>query len=144
MVGTVSSAARIPLPRATSARAVCSRSVFMGPSLFLGLDRGIPALHRGRASVVTENAYRGCVEQKVSSSGRRKSDPTRREHPEDVAVGKQGDTTRDRLEPADQSIDSRSNLLWALATRTSVREEHPVRGDALYLVGSEALILAVI
>src|SRR5688500_8595942 len=99
----------------------------MGPSLFLGLDRGIPALHRGRASVVTENAYRRRVEQKVSSSGRRKSDPTRRENPEEVAVGKQGDTTSDRLDPADQPIDSCLNVLWALATRTSVREEHPVR-----------------
>src|SRR3546814_910147 len=52
-------------------------------------DRGVPAFDRGGAPVVAEDAHRRGIEKEMTSCRHWKSDPSRREDPEKVAMGKE-------------------------------------------------------
>src|SRR5262245_696295 len=89
IVDTDSSAARIPLPAATSARAVSSRSYFVTSPSCSTRERSIPDLHRGRVAIVAKDVQGRGVEQEVLAGAGRQTNPAGDQHAKDVAVSEQ-------------------------------------------------------
>src|SRR5678816_2830493 len=140
MVGTVSSAARIPLPLATSARAVSSRLCFITCISCSSWERSVPDLHCRRLPVMGEDAQRRGIEQEMLATFGRKADPPRDQNAKEVAVGEQRRVARGGANSRDHPIDPGADLHGALAPGATVAEQHPVRRPGLDLCRRESLV----
>src|SRR5262249_6669995 len=144
IVDTDSSVARMPLPAATSARAVSSRLCFVTSPSYSTRERSIPELHRGRVAIVAEDVQGRGVEQEVLAGAGRQTDPAGDQHAKNVAVSEQRDVARRRADARQDPVDPRADLRRSLAARTAVTEDHPARRLRVDLLGREPLVLAVV
>src|SRR5215831_6278104 len=168
-VGTVSSAARMPFPSATSACAVLPKSAVVIAFDFLARlmlrdqpsrgatrssrrgyldsfhrDGSIPPLDRGPATVVAEDTQRRGVEKEVTPCCGWKPDPSRCEDPEDVTMSKERNVLSDGAHAFNNRVNPSSDVLRALPTRAAVREDHPARRRCADLLRCQALIVAIV
>src|SRR5262245_29221654 len=107
-------------------------------------ERGVPDLHRGRAAVVTKDVQRRGVEQEMLTGARRKSNPSRDQNSKHVAMGEESNVARRGVNPGDDLVYSRPDLVRALAARTAVPEDHPPRSLQMDLLGGESLVITVV
>ncbi len=91
-----------------------------------------------------EDAHRRGPEHEGSPSGRIESDPSGREHPEDVRVGHAGHVTGDGPDPCNDPIDPSRDVGHALAVGSTVVEQVPPGALPADVEGAPALVGAVV
>src|SRR5438093_9263784 len=117
-VATDSSAARMPLPSATSVLATVSRSCtvmsclpWMDGSAWTSDQGGrIPPFERGNSAVVAQDVQCSGVEQEVLAGARRQPEPARRQDTQDVPVGEERDVAGGGARPRDHVVDPRGDV----------------------------------
>src|SRR5262245_42972760 len=87
----------------------------------------VPPLDHRLLALVAEDAEGRGVQGEASTAIRGEVQPSRREHPEDVAVGEQGHVPFDGPHPLDDAIGPFAELLDRLATDHAVPPQVPAR-----------------
>src|SRR5262249_30666588 len=102
--------------------------------------------HRARRLVlVAERAQaRRAEHEEPAVDARFEPEPTRRQHPDEVAAREQQDVPPDRAHAPDHRVGPRADLPGRLASRAAVAEELPARTLRPDLGGAAALVLAVV
>jgi hypothetical protein len=104
----------------------------------------VPDLHSRFVGVKTKNAKRPGIQQEMLSALNGEADPPRCQYAQHVTVSEQGNISFECSDPRNYLIHSPTDLLWHLATGTSVSEDHLARIRFVNLFGRQTLIFAVV
>src|SRR5262245_21902754 len=98
----------------------------------------------GRVVLVADRAEAGRAEQEVPAGGRREPEPSRGEHPEEVAAREEKNVTVRRPDPPDHAVGPRSDVARRLPSGAAVAEQIPAGPLGVDLDAPSTFVGAVI
>src|SRR5687768_3125426 len=107
-------------------------------------DRPIPFLDRRDPLIITENVQSPSIKKKMTPDTRRESQPARRNHPQQVAVGEERDVSLLATRSGDDAISTVTHLLRCLAARAAVFKQQPPWDLLVNLTRCHSFVFAVI
>src|SRR5690242_16104891 len=96
------------------------------------------------AVLVAEDADARRPEHEKASLRGRKAEPSRREHPQDMAAGKHDREGFGRAQAGDDPVGARADVGGLLAVRAAVAEQEPAWALGQDFAGLAAFVVAVV